>query len=79
MSVYEKQRSSSFGDNTQQMYAMAQHHHQTMGASPRKFNITDGLRSFHKASAFLPGFVVDNCNGKSVDISFNLLQLVHEY
>ena len=44
---------------------MAQHHqNQQALASPRKFNITDGLRSFHKASAFLPGFVVDNCNGK---------------
>ncbi|PIC42240.1 hypothetical protein B9Z55_009380 [Caenorhabditis nigoni] len=73
MSVYEKQRSSSFGDNSQPIFAMAQHHQQAI-SSPRKFNITDGLRSFHKASAFLPGFVVDNCNAQLDDIGFEFVQ-----
>ncbi|CAB3402761.1 unnamed protein product [Caenorhabditis bovis] len=69
--VCEKQRSSSFSD--QPAAAAAATAAGFVMPTPT-FNITAGLRSFHKASAFLPGFVVDNCNAQLDDVGFEFVQ-----
>ncbi|VDL74567.1 unnamed protein product [Nippostrongylus brasiliensis] len=38
------------------------------------YNIAQGLRSFHKGSAFLPAFVVEGCHAQLDDIGFEFVQ-----
>uniref|UniRef100_A0A1I7XK91 Rho-GAP domain-containing protein n=1 Tax=Heterorhabditis bacteriophora TaxID=37862 RepID=A0A1I7XK91_HETBA len=55
----QKGRSSSWGDA-----------HNSIGT----YNVTQGLRSFHKGSAFLPAFVVEGCHAQLDDTGFEFVQ-----